>query len=70
MFWMTRASMVWTEETASEIVQAELDDVMIRHSRCHTGTWLSQKVMIIEICVWSVCLQVLHALNGTKRSSG
>ena len=70
MLWMARASMAWTEGTASEVVEAELDDVIMRHSRCHTGTGLSQKVMIIEICVWRTCLQVLHALNGTKRSSG
>ena len=70
MLLTARASMVWTEGAASDVAQTELDDVIMRHSMCHTGNGLSQKVMIIEICVWSMCLQVLHALNGTKRSSG
>ena len=61
--------MVWTKGAASDVVEAELDDVIMRPSRCHTGTGLSQKVMIIEICVWRTCLQVLHVLNGTKRNS-
>ena len=70
MLWIARASMVWAKRAALEVVQAELYDVIMCHSGCHTGTGLSQKVTIIEIDVWRACLQVLHALNGTKRSSG
>ena len=64
MLWIARASMVWAKRAALEVVHAELYDVIMCHSGCHTGTGLSQKVIIIEICVWWTCIQVLHSLDG------
>ena len=61
--------MAWAKDEASEIVKAELCDVIMCHSGCHTGTILSQQKKIIEICVLRMCQQILHALNETKRSS-
>ena len=68
ILWMARASTAWAKEAASEVVQAELYDVMMCHSGCHSGTGLSLKVTIIEVCVLRTCQQVLHALDETKRS--
>ena len=36
-----RSSTLWAEEAASEIVQADLYDVIMRHSGRHIGTGLS-----------------------------
>ena len=64
---MARASTAWAEEAASEVVLAELDDVIMCHILYHTGTGLSKQVTIIEICVWRMCWQVLHALGGKSK---
>ena len=69
MLWIARASMVWAKRAALEVVQAELYDVIMCHSGCHTGTILSRQKKIIEICVLRMYQQILHALNETKRSS-
>ena len=42
---------------------------VVHHSKCHTGTGLSLQVTIIEICVWRMCWQVVHAL-GDKSKHG
>ena len=67
MLWIARASMVWAKRAALEVVKAELYDVIMCHSGCHTGTRLPPKVTIIEICVWRTCWQVLHALGGNSK---
>ena len=68
MLWIARASTTWAKRAALEVVQRELYDVIMCHSGYHTGPVLSQKVTIIKIHILRVCLQVLRALNGTKRS--
>ena len=64
---MARASTAWAEEAASEVVLAGLYDVIMCHIQCHTGTGLSQQVTIIEICVWRMYWEVLHALSGMNK---
>ena len=67
MLWMEKASTAWAEEAASDVVQAELYNIIMRHSGCHTGTRLSWQVTIIEICIWRTCWEVLHALGGKSK---
>ena len=67
MLWLTRVNTALAEKAASDVVQAELYNIIMHHSGCHTSTRLSQKVTIIEICIWRTCQEVLHALDSKSK---
>ena len=47
----------------------DVDDVILCHSTCHTGTGLSHSAMIFEGGVRRIYYQVLNALDWAKWSS-